>query len=96
MQFDWDDGNVGKCGKHGLTVTDIEYALSTGARTAPDTVHSVAEQRFIAIGLAPSGRPVFVAYCWRGAKLRPISARYMHAREVARYEEAFRAEDDDG
>ena len=34
----------------------------------------------------PDGRPAFVAFCWRGEKIRPISARYMHDREARRYE----------
>ena len=95
MEFDWDDGNRAKCLKHGVTHEEIKHALTHGARVAPDPAHSEAEQRFIAVGRAPSGRPVFVAFCWRGAKLRPISARFMHAREVARYEQAQdRSEDD--
>ena len=101
MQFDWDDGNRDKCRKHGLTQAQIEYALSHDARVAPDPAHSVAEQRFIAVSRTAKGRPVFVAYCWRGEKLRPISARYMHEREVARYEQDIPntppgAPDDDG
>ena len=94
--FDWDAGNRDKCRKHGLTLDEIEWALTHGARIAPDPAHSLAEQRFIAVSRAPSGRPVFVAFCWRGARLRPISARYMHAREVARYEQAYGSRDDDG
>jgi uncharacterized DUF497 family protein len=66
-----------------------------GARR-PDPKHSAAEQRFIAVGRTDAGRAVFVAFCWRGARLRPISARPMHAREVARYEAAFGADDDHG
>ena len=93
--FDWDDGNREKCRKHGLTLAEIEHALTHGARVAPDPVHSRAEQRFIAVGRTPTGRPVFVAFCWRGARLRPISARYMHAREVVRYDQAFGSGDDD-
>jgi len=87
MQFDWDDGNRGKCRKHGLSEAEIEYALSHGARFAPDAKHSLTEQRFIAISRTRAGRPVFVAFCWRGTRLRPISARYMHAKEVVRYDQ---------
>jgi hypothetical protein len=43
----------------------------------------------------PIGRPVFIAFCFRGAVVRPISARCMHAREVARHETAFGSNDDD-
>ena len=94
MTFDWDDGNRAKAQKHGLTLSEIEHAMRTGARVAPDPAHSLAEQRFIAIGRDPAGRPVFVAFCLRGERIRPISARYMHAREIARYEAAFRSGDD--
>ena len=86
MDFDWDDGNRAKCRKHGLTLEQIEHAMRNGARVAPDPVHSVVEQRFIAVSRTAEGRPVFVAFCWRGARLRPISARYMHAREAARHD----------
>lgn len=96
IHFDWDDGNRDKCRKHGLTLEEIEHALAQGARVAPDPAHSALEQRFIAVGRTPAGRPVFVAFCWRGERLRPISARYMHAREVARYDRTFGADDDDG
>ncbi len=84
--FDWDEGNRAKCQKHGLSISDVEYALIHGAKVAPDIDHSQDEQRFLAIGRVVSGRPVFIVFCWRGSAIRPISARYMHAREVARYE----------
>jgi uncharacterized DUF497 family protein len=88
-EFGWDDGNREKCRKHGLTSAAIEHVLTHGAPVAPDVAHSGDEQRFIAIGRTAEGRPVFVAFCWRGARLRPISARCMHAREARRYEQAF-------
>jgi uncharacterized DUF497 family protein len=81
-EFDWDAGNRDKCRKHGLTLDEIEHALRHGARVAPDPAHSVAEQRVVAVS--------------RTAEGRPISARYMHAREVARYEQTFGSGDDDG
>jgi uncharacterized DUF497 family protein len=96
--FDWDAGNRDKCRKHGLTEAEIEYALTHGARVSPDPAHSMAEQRFIAASRNAAGRAVFVAFCWRGNRLRPISARYMHAREAARHdlETPNRSGDDDG
>ncbi len=94
--FDWDDGNCAKCQKHGLSIAQIEYALTYGARVAPDAGHSDEEQRFIAVCQTEEGRPVFVAFCWRDGRLRPVSARYMHEREVLRYEQAFGAPDDHG
>ena len=29
--FDWDDGNLGKCQKHGLTLEEIEHVLAHNA-----------------------------------------------------------------
>ena len=85
MQFDWDTGNEAKCEKHGLTRAEIEYALSHDARSAADPDHSVTEQRFIAVSRTTEGRPVYIAFCWRDGKLRPISARYMHHKEALRH-----------
>ena len=90
ITFDWDNGNSAKCEKHGLARAQIEAMFRAGLYVAPDPEHStIAEQRFIALGLTPEGRPAFIAFCWRDGRIRPISARYMHAREVARYAEAF-------
>ena len=88
MQFDWDDGNRSKCLKHGLTISEIEFALANGARTFPDPAHSDEEERFIAVSRTAEGRAVFVACCWRGTLLRPISARYMHKKEAEHYARA--------
>lgn len=88
MHFDWDPGNTTKCEKHGLTRADIEAFFRAHPRVAPDPAHSTTEQRFIAVGRTPGGRPAFVAFCWRDDKIRPVSARYMHAREVKRYEDS--------
>ena len=88
--FDWDAGNEAKCGKHGVSIADIEHVLSHGPRVAPDQAHSGTEVRFIGVGRTRDGRPLFVAFTVRrrdGAVLiRPISARYMHHREIERYE----------
>jgi uncharacterized DUF497 family protein len=51
--------------------------------------HSQSEDRFIAIGHDLDGRAVFVGFTFRerdGRRLiRPITARYMHAKEASRY-----------
>ena len=88
--FDWDDGNRAKCAKHGVSAREIESVFRGVVRIAPDWKHSGEEDRLIAVGRTPSGRPVFVAFTIReqdGRQLiRPVSARFMHAREVAAYE----------
>lgn len=59
-------------------------------RIAADHRHSVDEDRFIAVGRI-KGRPVFVAFTLRVKDkrrlIRPVTARFMHAKEVAAYEE---------
>jgi uncharacterized DUF497 family protein len=86
--FDWDAGNRVKCQQHGVSLDEIEYVLRHGA-VAPDLVHSIAEQRFIAVGRTEAGRAVFVAFTIRVRDqlvlARPFSARYMHAKEALRY-----------
>lgn len=89
--FDWDAGNFAKCQKHGLSVSDIEHVVvHTETLIVNDVKNSAIEERFIAIGRTPSGRYAFVAFTPRirgGLNLlRPISARFMHEREIARYE----------
>jgi uncharacterized protein len=89
--FDWDEGNTAKCQKHGLSRREIEALFLSGPRVAPDVMHSESEQRFLAIGQYDSTqRPVFVVFTFReklgGLLVRPISARYMHTKEIKSYE----------
>jgi hypothetical protein len=87
--FDWDDANRDKCRKHGVSLVEIEALFASGPGVAPDLGHSGNEDRFVAVGRNEVGRPLFVAFTFRekaGRRLiRPVSARYMHAKEVARY-----------
>lgn len=88
--FDWDDGNRTKCQKHGVPIAEIEALFAEGARVAPDPEHSQGEDRLIAVGRSRVGRPMFVGFTLRmrdGRRLiRPVTARYMHAKEIAWYE----------
>jgi uncharacterized protein len=103
-RLDWDAGNVAKCLKHGVTIDEIETLFVSGAKSLPDVMHSDEEERFIATGRTGQGRALFVVFTLRHVGddrlVRPISARYMHAKEVARYEQSSEAdsgaEDDDG
>lgn len=97
--FDWDDGNIDHCENHGLSIEDIEAVFSGDMFVAPDLAHSNEEERFIAIGRTADRRPVFIAYTHRMKDgkwlIRPVSARYMHDKEIERYE-AQSAPDDHG
>ncbi len=85
--FDWDEGNVTKCQKHGVTLEEIEEFFQTQLYVAPDIKHSQDESRFLAVGRSPTGRPMFVVFTLRNNLIRPISARYMHMKEAQQYEQ---------
>ena len=87
--LDWDDGNWPKCGKHGVSQDEIESLFVGEPGVYPDP--SAGELRYRAIGKVASGRYVFAAFTLRqrenGLFIRPISARYMHDKEIRRYEQ---------
>jgi uncharacterized DUF497 family protein len=87
--FDWDEGNWPKCAKHGLGKSEIESVFRAGPAVHGDPAN--AEERLRAIGTADDGRHVFVVFTLRNINgktyIRPISARYMHEREIRRYEQ---------
>ena len=89
--FDWDTGNRAKCQEHGVSVDEIEGLFARPIMILPDTAHSTAEERLRAIGRTRAGRYVFLVFTVRerlGQKfIRPISARYMHRKEIDSYEE---------
>ena len=82
----WDKGNRTKCQKHGVTIAEIEHIFQNDPGIAPDLAHSHAEVRFFAIGKTKEERSVFIVFTVRETEIRPISARYMHEKEVSRYE----------
>jgi uncharacterized DUF497 family protein len=90
--FDWDLGNLNHCSKHGVTKAEIEELFRSGPAIAPDIRHSDKEDRFLAVGRTAKDRALFVVFLFRmkaGNRLiRPISARYMHPKEVKAYEKA--------
>lgn len=96
--FAWDDGNLEKCQKHGVSVAEIEALFRRPVAMLPDPAHSGSETRFKAIGRNDRGRSIFLVFTLRrrgrDTLIRPISARYMHRKEVEHYEkEIARSED---
>lgn len=95
LAFDWDEGNRAKCQKHGVSIEEIEALfIADQILVLLDQKHSVAEPRFHAVGRTAPGRFVFIVFTPRPSKggnlIRPISARYMHAKEIAVYAEAVK------
>ena len=88
--FDWDDGNRDKCRKHGVSILEIESLFDGNPLVGPDFQHSQVERRYRSVGRAASNRHLFVVFTWRqqqGRRLiRPLSARYMHAKEIKAHE----------
>jgi uncharacterized DUF497 family protein len=91
--FAWDKANLSKCQKHGVSIDEVEHVLAHAATLiVPDLKNSRAEPRFLAIGRTEAGRYAFVVFTPRGTLasgilLRPISARYMHKKEIKKYEQ---------
>ncbi|MEX0853068.1 MAG: BrnT family toxin [Bauldia sp.] len=89
--FDWDDGNRAKCTRHGVSIADIESLFDGEPAITTDAAHSQTEIRVRAVGRATSGRFIFRVFTirerWGQRLLRPVSARYVHRKEIRRYEE---------
>jgi len=90
-RYDWDAGNMDKCQKHGVSIAEIEVVLNSDPFLYPDNGHSGDEQRTIAIGANGVGRPVLVVFTIRVVNdrelVRPVSARYMHRKEIDKWAE---------
>lgn len=90
--FDWDEGNREKCQKHGVSIPEIESLFKANLLTVFfDEKHSGTEERLIAVGKAQGERPILIVFVMmkknRKRLIRPISARYMHRKEITYYEE---------
>jgi uncharacterized DUF497 family protein len=87
--LDWDDANFDKCQKHGVSVEEIEAMFAGEPSYSPDVAHSIVEQRYLATGRTAQGRSIYVVFTVRERNgrrfVRPISARFMHAKEAARH-----------
>ena len=75
-----------------MSVAEVEGLFSRSLLIIPDAPpHSQGEERLRAIGKTARGRSVFLVFTIReiaGKRfIRPVSARYMHRKEVKHYEE---------
>jgi uncharacterized protein len=92
--FDWDEGNWPKCAEHGVSKLEIQELFDLKPIFLPDRTIGLSETRYNAVGITKDGRNLFVVFVFRKVEevllLRPISARYMHEKEVKRYEQTRR------
>ena len=88
--FEWDKGNRDKCQKHGVPPATIESLFHSPLAVFPDPKHSEFEERFKAIGRTDDGRGILIVFTLRRQGedifIRPLSALYMHQKEVEHYE----------
>jgi uncharacterized DUF497 family protein len=88
--FEWDDANKRKNDKHGVTPAEAEQVFFNQPLLLLDDVkHSQPEARFHALGTTDEGRRLHITFTVRGSgtSIRVISARAMHRKERAIYEQ---------
>ena len=89
--FNWDDGNARKNDKHGVTMAEAEQVFfNAPLLLLDDVVHSQKEPRIHALGKTDEGRMLHITFTLRqlGQLIRVISARDMHRKERAVYDQA--------
>ena len=89
--FGWDEGNARKNEQHGVSMAEAEQVFfNSPLLVLPDESHSETELRFHALGKTNDRRRLHVTFTWRDADqfIRVISARDMHRKERAIYEQA--------
>jgi len=89
VNFEWDPGKA-RLNRRKHRVSFPEAASVFGdplAVTYPDPDHSIAEQRFITVGMSSGGQVLIVGHADRGENIRIISARKTTQGERKHYEE---------
>lgn len=90
--FDWDDGNARKnTDKHQVNQAEAEQVFfNRHLLVLPDPGHSRQEIRYHALGMTDNERLLHVTFTLRknGRLIRVISARDMHRKEKAVYEQS--------
>lgn len=75
--------------KHGVRFADAVAALEDErALTLPDS-SAAHEERWVTLGLDTLGRLLVVVYCFRGERVRIISARQANRSEHTQYAEGL-------
>ena len=89
--FDWDTGNARKSEeRHGVSMAEAEQTFfNAPLLILEDTAHSTQEVRIHALGKTDEGRALHITFTLRkaGNFIRVISARDMHRKERAIYDQ---------
>ena len=89
MEFDWDPKKAANnLRKHGVSFNEAATVFGDPlGTTVPDPDRSLAEDRYITVGMSDRHRLVIVAHTERGERIRIISARELNRAEREAYEE---------
>ena len=88
--FNWDTGNARKNEKHGVSTAEAEQVFfNVPLILLEDAAHSQDEPRIHALGKTDDGRALHITFTLRQSDqlIRVISARDMHRKERAIYEQ---------
>ena len=88
--FDWDSGNARKNEKHGVSRAETEQVFfNAPLLLLEDAAHSQDEPRLHALGKTDDERALHITFTLRQSAwlIRVISARDMHKKERAIYEQ---------
>ena len=89
--FEWDKGNERKNEKHAVTMMETEQVFfNAPLLLLEDGAHSQNEVRIHALGVTDETRALHITFTLRqsGQLIRVISARDMHRKERAIYDQA--------
>jgi len=90
MDFEWDSAKArANARKHNVDFADAAIALTDeSAITIPDP-DSEDEDRFVSLGMDPTGRVLVTVITYREEKVRIISSRKASKGERRKYEEGL-------
>jgi uncharacterized protein len=88
VEFEWDPKKAAKnLRKHEVSFNEAATVFGDSlGTTVPDPDHSVAEDRYITVGMSSRRRLVMVAHTEREERTRIISARELTRAEKEAYE----------
>ena len=88
--FEWDKSNIDKNWiKHNVTPQECEQIFfNQPLVVADDTKHSMAENRYYALGQTDAERMLFIVFTIRKKQIRIISARDINRKERRIYKQS--------
>jgi len=89
LRFEWHDKKaIANRKKHGIAFEEASTVFGDSfSITIYDSVHSVAEERFITIGMSDRNRLIVVVHTDRYNTIRIISARKAVKNEIEQYKQ---------